>query len=104
MHLLFQTGGQEVYKWLWSWVTASQAQLLINGALKGFLPGSSPCGGCKSKRLSFACIQSYGPFKAFWLYEVFLGPWWSLGLLWPFTLGPLSATRVVADVSLIRIK
>jgi len=30
-----QTSGQEVYKWLWSWVTASQEQLLMNKTLKG---------------------------------------------------------------------
>ena len=54
-------------------------------------PAVAHAGGCKSKRLSFACIASYGPFKAFSLYEVFLGPFWSLGLLWPFTLGALVA-------------
>ena len=49
------------------WVTAIQAQL----------PGSSPCGGCKSKRLPFACMLSMALLKP---YEVFLGPCWPLGL------------------------
>ena len=56
--------GQEVCKWLAvPWVTASQEQLLVEGVLKGFFPGSNPCGGCKSKRLSLACIPM-APFKA----------------------------------------
>ena len=28
--LVFQTSGQDVYKWLWSWVTAIQVQLLVD--------------------------------------------------------------------------
>ena len=80
MHLFhFQTSGLDICKRLLSWVTASQAQLLTREVLK-WLPGSSPCGGCKNRRLSLACISSYGPFKAFSLYEVFLGPFRSLGL------------------------
>ncbi len=47
MHLLFKTSGQEVYKWLWSWVTASQAQLLMNEALKGPFPAVAHAGGVK---------------------------------------------------------
>ena len=55
------------------------------------LLGEVKCRGeaCKSKRLSFACIPSHGPFKAVSLYEVSLGPFRSLGLLWPFPLGAL---------------
>ena len=100
MHV-HQTSGQEVYKRLCclAWVSASQEQLLMKSVPKGCLPGSSPCGGCKSKRLSFACIPSYGPFKAFSLYEVFLGPFWPLGLLWPFTLGAPSVSVAVEGSS-----
>ena len=65
---------------------------------------------CKSKRLSFACMQSYGPFKAFSLYEVFLGPCWALGLSlafypWsPMTSIPKGIASVVQETSFILIR
>ena len=87
MHCFSKTG-QDVCKWLAvPWVTASQEQLLVEGVPKGFFPGSNPCGGCKNRRLSLACIPSYGPLKPFRFMRsswVPVGPW---AFLWPFTLG-----------------
>ena len=64
------------------------------GVLKGFLPGSNPCGGCKNIRLSLACI----PMALLKPYEVFLGPVGPWAFLWPFTLGAPARlpTRCVA--------
>ena len=57
MHFLFSIPAARMYTRVVSWVTASQEQLLMGRVLKGFFPGSSPCGGCKNIRFSLAYIH-----------------------------------------------